>query len=422
MATATTDLHSQEKLAALAAEIVMEGFAGAGSAEFESQPAYSALVSAGSELWLDTGELEAARKVWARELHGLTTNNNLINKVVQTGAVDATVTKITNRMRQSFPGISSSDLIIEAAFILNATIALNLVEAFGAKVSVELHPDLSHDWQASVAFGKRYYALNQQHFIVKVPMTPDGFIAVRKLSEAGVPVNFTLNFSARQNYFAALFSRPRYVNVFLGRLGNLLEDNGLGSSENVGEHVTLVSQEYIEQLRAKQRTPTQQIAASIRSGQQIEHLAGVDVLTMPPKAAQEYLTEGAYRSRAIKRRSSSDFQVQLTVDDQVARKLSVLWDVPDNFKEFTADAVAQGDTIGSGAGLLELARRHGVNDFFREWTPEELEQIQQGGKIPNWTQWSPTTAADEMMSVAALQSFAKDQKELDDRIARLTGI
>ncbi|MCC6485650.1 MAG: transaldolase [Armatimonadetes bacterium] len=421
MTTATTDLHSQEELADLAAEIVTDGFSGVKGTEFQSQPAYEALVGAGSELWLDTGDMEAARKVWAKELSGLTTNNNLVNQVVQTGSLDQVIGQIGKRMRERVPGLSQKDLIIEAAFILNAKIALGLVETFDAKVSVELHPDIADDWRSSLAFGKRYYALNPGHLLVKAPITPDGYIAVRKLSEAGVPINFTLGFSARQNYFAALFSRPRYVNVFLGRLGSLVDDNGLGDSTNIGEHVTLVSQEHIEELRGRQQAPTRQIAASIRSGQQVAHLAGVDVQTIPPKAAQEYLSNNADAKMDIRRHSSAQFPVQLNSDPETARKISTLWEVPDNFKAFTAAAVEQGDSITEGSQILELAKQHGVNDFFRSWSEEELQQIEAGGKIPKWSLWGENTAPDEMMSVAALRAFTKDQRELDGRIQRLIG-
>ncbi len=421
MATAFTDIHSDEAVAGLAAEIVTEGFAGAGSEPFSSEPAYEALVKAGSELWLDTGAADAARKVWAKELRGLTTNNTLINQVVQTGLVDSTVGTIAQRLKDGFPDMLENDRIQEAAFILNARIALNLVETFGTKVSVELHPDFSHDWRTSVAFGKRYFALNPDHFIIKVPMTPDGFVAVRKLSDEGIPVNFTLGFSARQNYFAARFSRPQYVNVFLGRLSVMLKENDFASNDTAGEFVTLRSQEAIEGLRKSHNSPTRQIAASIRSGEQVESLAGVDVLTIPPKAAGEYLERGTYKTSPITRHSSSEFAVQLTCDDQTKVHLSRLWDIPDEFCAFTDAAVKQVDSITEGYQIIELAAEHGVKDFFRVWPEEDLREIRAQGKQPKYDHWRGCTAADEMMSVGALQAFAVDQEDLDSRILRLMG-
>ena len=57
--------------------------------------------------------------------------------------------------------------------------------------------------------------------------------------------------------------------------------------------------------------------------------------------------------------------------------------------------------------------------FFRQWSAGEQAEIQKGGKIPDLHRWCDVAAADDMMTQAALQSFAVDQGELDDRIARL---
>ncbi len=38
------------------------------------------LKDVGTELWLDTGDLEEAEKIWTAEMTALTTNNTLVNK------------------------------------------------------------------------------------------------------------------------------------------------------------------------------------------------------------------------------------------------------------------------------------------------------------------------------------------------------
>src|SRR5439155_10000355 len=119
-------------------------------------------------------------------------------------------------VRGAAPGISPKDLILEIAFILNAHHGLRLVERFDAMVSVELHTDLAGDVERTVAYGKRYIAICPERFYVKVPLTPAGLLSARQLIAAGVPINFTLGFSARQNYLAALLTKPTFVNVFLG--------------------------------------------------------------------------------------------------------------------------------------------------------------------------------------------------------------
>jgi transaldolase len=73
--------------------------------------------------------------------------------------------------------------------------------------------------------------------------------------------------------------------------------------------------------------------------------------------------------------------------------------------------------------VAEVVREH-VPDFFRAWTPTELEQIQADGKIPKWERWkdellSGQVALDDLLTASALHSFVKDQTELDQRIHRL---
>ncbi len=418
MSAKVSAIHTDDKVVSLASEIALEGYTGPGKQQFESKPALEALIRLGSELWFDTGDESAAHKVWSREVKGLTTNNTLINQVIQTGALDDAITSIGQRLRQAHAGMAMQDIVIEAAFILNAKIALGLVQTFGAKVSVELHPDLGDDWETTVAFGKRYFAICPENFIIKVPMTPDGFIAVRKLSDAGVPVNFTLGFSVRQNYFAALFSHPEFVNVFLGRLGVLVKDNNLGTGDNIGERVTLASQEAMEQLReAHPDVRTRQIAASLRTGKQVGVLAGVDVQTIPPKAAQEYLDTHA-DTTSIRRHASTEFPVEVK---EASDKIAALWEVSEQFKTFTADAVRSVQAVQSGSDILEIAEANGVSDFFRRWKEDEQAEIRKAGKIPDFHKWQSAAAVDDLMSQAALQSFIVDQGALDMRIARMIG-
>jgi hypothetical protein len=79
---------------------------------------------------------------------------------------------------------------------------------------------------------------------------------------------------------------PSYVNVFLGRLNSFAMDNGLGSGDCVGEKATLASQAIVRELRYTRGLPTRQIGVSFRTWQQCLNLAGIDVITAPPKVAR----------------------------------------------------------------------------------------------------------------------------------------
>ena len=416
----TSDVHTNPDIARLAHTLALDGYNAPSGLTFKSKDKYKRLTNLGSHLWLDTGDAAAAAKVWAAETDALTTNNTLVNQVVQTGAMDKVIADAAKKIHAMQPDLSAKEMVMEIGFLVNAKLALSLVQKFGANVSVELHPDIGFDIERTLDYARRYYAICPEFFYVKVPMTPDGFVSVRKLSQEGIPVNYTLGFSARQNLLAAAFSKPAFVNVFLGRLNSLVEENELGQPENVGEKAALASFEAVRKLRETDTNiPTRQIAASLRNGNQVATLAGIDVLTIPPKAAQEYLDLNVNKVD-IRLRESIDLRVSLNPDNRwLARKVIGLWDIDHAFEEFVDDAVAKGDEIKSGRDLVELAKSHRV-DLFHDWTTEEFARLREKGKIPDVQEW-PGIAFDDLMSMSALQSFVKDQDALDKRIARLMG-
>jgi transaldolase len=153
----------------------------------------------------------------------LTTNNTLVNKEIQKGIYDDFIAEAIEIVKD----LPQKEQIIEIAFILNARHGLRLAKKFGGMVSVELHTGLAHKIDATIEYGKRYFEICPDQFIVKVPYTAAGLIAARKLREEGVKINFTLEFSARQNVLVAAITRPNYLNVFLGRIGAYISDTDL---------------------------------------------------------------------------------------------------------------------------------------------------------------------------------------------------
>jgi len=259
---------------------------------------------------------------------------------------------------------------------------------------------------------------------VKVPLTVSGLLGARRLVRSGVPINFTLGFSARQNYAAALLACPDFVNVFMGRLNAYVKDHGLGSGEFVGEKATLATQREILALRGAGRTGSKLIGASIRSGAQIAILAGLDVMTMPPKAAAEYRQRAA---GAVVPDITFDPDIPLApgvrLEDFYA---SSLWSVPERVRDGVR-AIMQRDLDRlSAPDLHEEFLKNGMRDMFPAWSDEDVAAATRDGKIPVHAKWKDRLAAgqiglDALMNLAALQSFVTDQRALDDRIQSLLG-
>ncbi len=382
-----------------------------------SDAALARLNQLGTQLWLDTGNLEEASKLWRTETTALTTNNTLANQVVQTGIMDEDIKNAAAKVRDLEPGISIDDLVQDVVFVVNCHIALRLVSAFGARVSVELHPAVGHDIEHTVRYAQRYYAVNPQHFIVKIPMTPEGFCAVARARAMDIPINYTLGFSARQNYLAALLSSPDYCNIFLGRLNAVVADNKMGDGKNVGERVTLASQQALRELRTlHNHVHTRQIAASMRSGEQMFTLAGVDVYTAPPKAMAEFLAAG-HAPDSIVSRIHEEYPVQLA-DGYSHEFVEQLWTVDDGFRQMAQELANQGGTTLTGYDLRQADAHHKTR-LFSHFTQEEQSVIRSDGKIPNTARWMQRAALDDLMTESALQSFIVDQNAFDNRIRSL---
>ena len=165
----------------------------------KENPFWESLRSAGTELWLDTGDMEEAETNWSAEMSALTTNNTLLNNEIQKGIYDVFISEAKSIVRD----LPQEERVKEIAFILNARHGLRLASKFGGYVSVELHTDAAHDIKAILYYGKRFHEICPEQFIVKVPYTAEGLIGARLLKDSGVKINFTLEFSARENVIVA---------------------------------------------------------------------------------------------------------------------------------------------------------------------------------------------------------------------------
>ena len=406
-------------------ELVREGFSGSLSRArlaLAADAEWKKVRDTGTKLWLDTGDLDEAAKLYTAEFEALTTNNTLLNNEVQKGIYDSLIAEAASTLRATASGLSDKDLTLEISFVLNARHGLRLADEFGANVSVELHTDLAYDVERSVDYGKRYYAICPERFIIKIPLTPAGFLAARKLSSLQIPVNFTLGFSARQNYVAALLSRPAFVNVFMGRLGAFVADNHLGSGEQIGEKATLSTQRELLALRRQARTQTLLIGASMRKGFQVSALAGLDVFTMPTKVAAEYRQNPLER---VSSRIEDDPEVPLAdgvrFDDFNG---TTLWQVPEPFKVCVESLLRKDCNSISPEALQAHFHDAGMGDFLPKWSAEDIETTRTEGKIPRFAEWKDRLTArqiglDALLNLAALYSFVTDQAALDARIQSL---
>ena len=373
------------------------------------------LNNTGTEIWLDTGDMESASGLWTKEMSALTTNNTLLNNEIQKGIYDNLIPELCELVKD----FSADEQVMEIAFILNAYHGLRLVKKFGGLVSVELHTDIADDLDAIVEYGKRYYNICPDHFLVKVPFTATGLLGARKLGEAGVRVNFTLEFSARFNVLVSLIARSSYCNVFMGRIAAYMIDNELGDGKWVGEKAVISSQRWLNKLAAEDHVKTKLIVASLREAEQLKSLAGVNVYTIPPVVAKDgrNTLDGVFDSQV-----NTDYYARFINNSENEFRLHTIWEVKD--KELRFARYIDNNVPATGEELSAIARDMGCGNIFPELTVEELRWIKEDGKIPKHSRWESRIAkgeltVDTLLSLAGLATFANDQEKLDERIKSL---
>ncbi len=123
--------------------------------------------------------------------------------------------------------------------------------------------------EAGMLAEARRYAKITDCVAVKIPMTPDGLKATRKLADEGIKVNVTLIFQPLQALLAAK-AGAAYVSPFIGRL----DDISQRGMECVEQIVTIFENYGFD---------TEIIVASIRNPVHVLEgaLAGADIATVP---------------------------------------------------------------------------------------------------------------------------------------------
>lgn len=186
------------------------------------------------EFFIDTGNIEEIKEAnsWGF-IDGVTTNPSLVAK----------------------EGIDQKTLITDISKIVDGAISAEVI-SLDAKGML-----------------KEAYELAQIHdnVVIKLPMTEDGMIALKELSDNNIKTNITLIFSANQALLAAK-NGATYVSPFLGRL------------EDIGQSgLTLISE--IKEIFDNFGYPTKVLSASIRHPDHVKNVAliGSDVATIPFK-------------------------------------------------------------------------------------------------------------------------------------------
>jgi len=247
------------------------------------------------KIFIDSADLEEIKQGYDWGVaDGVTTNPSLLKKAVE----------------KRIAGGESLDLTAYITQILEV--------AKGTPVSLEVTQTTA---EGMIAQGNKLYALFNpiaDNVYVKVPVNPafkdddsthfDGIIAIRALTEAGIPINSTLIFTPEQAMLAAK-AGAAFVSPFAGRIDDdlrknagmnfdktdyfpaegmavddrFLDDNGIYSGIDMVEQCVQIIDEY--------GFETEVLAASLRNPRQVREsaLVGAHIATLPFGVIQDML-------------------------------------------------------------------------------------------------------------------------------------
>lgn len=156
----------------------------------------------GQSIWYDnisrelllSGEIESLIRMGVT---GLTSNPTIFEKAISGSAdYDEALSALASEgldTKDSYERLAMED-IRAAADLLRP--AYDRSEGRDGYASLEVSPNLAHDTEATVAEALRLFAaLDRPNAMIKVPATPQGLPAVRRLIGHGLNINVTLIFS-----------------------------------------------------------------------------------------------------------------------------------------------------------------------------------------------------------------------------------
>ena len=182
-----------------------------------SQTPLHALHAAGQSIWLDyidrtmLGNGELARRIADDALTGMTSNPTIFEKALATGtAYDAQLKAAPASMDAwgRFELVETED-VRNACDAFEATYRAS--KGLDGYVSIEVSPGSAHDAAATIEEAHRLWkAVARPNVMIKVPGTPDGCVALRRLIADGLNVNVTLLF--------AVAAHDRVIEAYLAGL------------------------------------------------------------------------------------------------------------------------------------------------------------------------------------------------------------
>ncbi len=230
----------------------------------------------------DTGDFQAIARVKPQDA---TTNPSLLYNAAQRPEYRHLVDEALEYAdKKGGSKKEQSEAFMDQLFI---SFGREILKVVPGRVSTEVDARLSFDTDATMAKARHLIDLYEQHgasrqrVLIKIASTWEGIKAAEKLERDGIHCNLTLLFSFAQAV-ACAEAGVTLISPFVGRIYDYYKKENGGKDIPIDQDPGVASVTRIYNYFKKYGYKTQVMGASFRKVEQIERLAGCDLLTISP--------------------------------------------------------------------------------------------------------------------------------------------
>ena len=260
----------------------------------------------------DTGDIDAIRQHRPQDA---TTNPSLLYKAAQMPAYRHFVEEAAEQAAKL--GGSHEDMAAEFIDQMFVLFGAEILKVVPGRVSTEVAASLSFDTPGTVAKARKLISLyekkgvKRERILIKIASTWEGIQAANMLEKEGIHCNLTLLFSFAQA-IACAEAQVTLISPFVGRIYDWYKKEGGGKEIPPDQDPGVASVTRIYNYYKKYGYKTQVMGASFRNLNQIERLAGCDLLTISPD-----LLEKLEQSEGVLQRKLDPATAQASKDEQL---------------------------------------------------------------------------------------------------------
>ncbi len=241
----------------------------------ESLKKYSVVVA-------DTGDFQAIARLKPQDA---TTNPSLLYTAAQRPEYRHLVEEaVEEAEKRGGDQKQQSEAFMDRLFV---SFGREILKVIPGRVSTEVDAGLSFDTEATMAKARHFIELyekdgiSRERVLIKVSSTWEGIRAAERLEREGIHCNLTLLFSFAQAV-ACAEAGVTLISPFVGRIYDWYKKENGGKDIPIDQDPGVASVTRIYNYFKKFGYKTQVMGASFRKVEQIERLAGCDLLTISP--------------------------------------------------------------------------------------------------------------------------------------------